>query len=393
MKTYLKLHPAKLAMLCVISFFLWTNASHAQIQQADTTFKPYGKLSGYAFGDYYYKAHADSLNRGGGNQYAKVPEGRNAFQFRRVYLGYDYFISPKFTAQVLLAAEDASDALQSNKYAFYVKYANLRWKNFLPRTDLVIGQTATPAFSMSSEPVWGYRSVEKTIADLRKTPSYDLGVTIQGKIDQKGNFGYNLMVGNGTGAKPENDKFKHFYGDVYAKLFDQNLTIDLYGDYERLNWQQGFHHARSMEKLFIGYSSPVITVGAEGFITFLQNDVTAINNKTLLPDTLNGRAAGLSLFVHGPIIKNKLGFFARMDNYNPDTKYDNGGYSKYASFSSAYEPDNKEQFITAGLDFTPVKNVHLMPNIWFNHYANQGAGGSMKDYDLVYRLTFYFIYK
>jgi hypothetical protein len=28
------------------------------------------------------------------------------FQFRRIYLGYDYNISKKFTAELLLAAED-----------------------------------------------------------------------------------------------------------------------------------------------------------------------------------------------------------------------------------------------------------------------------------------------
>lgn len=392
MKTYLKLPLTKIVVFFLAGLLFMSQNTTAQSNNSDTTFKPHGQLSGYAFGDYYYKAHADSLNRGT-NQYTGIPQGRNAFQFRRIYLGYDYYISQKFTAQVMLAAEDVNDALQSNKYAFYVKYANIRWKNIFPRTDLVIGQTGTPAFSMSSEPVWGYRSIEKTIVDIRKTPSYDLGAEIQGKIDAAGNYGYNLMVGNGTGAKPETNNFKHFYGDVYAKFFDQKLMIDLYGDYERLHWQQGFHHARSMEKLFVGYSAPAITLGAEGYITQSQNDVTAFNNKTLMADTLNGLATGLSVFVHGPIIKNKLGFFARMDQYNPDTKYDNASYSKYASFSANYAPNTKEQFITAGLDFTPVKNVHLMPNIWYNRYANQGSQGAMKDYDLVYRLTFYFIYK
>lgn len=393
MKAYLKLRLIKIVVFFFAVVFFTFQNTIAQSNYSDTAFKPYGKLSGYAFGDYYDKAHADSLKRGGSNQYTGIPQGRNAFQFRRIYLGYDYYISPKFTAQVMLAAEDANDALQSNKYAFYIKYANIRWKDILPRTDLIIGQTATPAFSMTSEPVWGYRSIEKTIADLRKAPSYDLGAEVQGKIDAAGNYGYNLMVGNGMGAKPETNNFKHFYGDVYAKFFNKKLMIDLYGDYERLNWQTGFHHARSMEKLFVGYSVPAITLGAEGFITQSQNDVTAFNNKTLLADTLNGLATGISVFVHGPIIKNKLSLFARMDEYNPDTKYDNATYSKYESFSANYEPNTRSRFITAGLDFTPVKNIHLMPNIWYNSYANKGTQGAMKDYDLVYRLTFYFIYK
>jgi len=52
-----------------------------------------GRIWGYAFGDAYYKAHSDSFNRGGSNQYSGIPQGRNAFQFRRIYLGYDFNIS------------------------------------------------------------------------------------------------------------------------------------------------------------------------------------------------------------------------------------------------------------------------------------------------------------
>jgi len=38
------------------------------------------------FGDLYYKAHADTLNRGAVNQYTGIPKNKNAFQIRRVYL-------------------------------------------------------------------------------------------------------------------------------------------------------------------------------------------------------------------------------------------------------------------------------------------------------------------
>ena len=57
-----------------------------------------GRLWGYVFGDFYYKSHADSLNRGGSNQYSGIPQSRNAFQFRRIYLGYDYNINSNFSS-------------------------------------------------------------------------------------------------------------------------------------------------------------------------------------------------------------------------------------------------------------------------------------------------------
>ncbi|HZX59019.1 MAG TPA: hypothetical protein VFE54_09840 [Mucilaginibacter sp.] len=70
--------------------------------EADTSWKPVRRLWGYAFGDFYYNAHADVANRGGETNYNGVPTYRNSFQFRRIYLGYEYDINKKFTAEVYL---------------------------------------------------------------------------------------------------------------------------------------------------------------------------------------------------------------------------------------------------------------------------------------------------
>lgn len=375
-------------------------AVQAQNAPADTAFKPSGKLWGYTFGDYYYKPHSDLHNRGT-NQYAGVEEGKNAFQLRRVYLGYQYNMHPEFSAELLLAAEDnkvnragvaSGDLLSSNKLAFFIKYANVRWKNIWKGTDLVVGQMATPAFSLVIDPVWSYRSIERTLADMRRTPSYDLGAALQGRLDANGRFGYNILVGNGTGSRPENNKFKRFYGDVYAKFFDKKLIFDLYADYERLHWLPGFHHSRNMVKGFAAYTTPAFTIGVEAFISHGRQDVAGINGT--INDTLNAQSKAASAFVHGTIIKDKLRYFARTDYYNPDTKYNNKIYTSYKGFSPSYEPNNNEQLIIAGLDFTPVKNVHFMPNIWYNRYISKqaAAGGALRDYDLVYRITFYYVY-
>jgi hypothetical protein len=63
--------------------------------------------------------------------------------------------------------------------------------------------------------------------------------------------------------------------------------------------------------------------------------------------------------------------------------------------SATYEPNSKETFVTAGLDFMPIKNVHFMPNIWYNKYKNQRSNvvdAAKQDHDLVYRFTFYYVY-
>ena len=411
--------------------YLWNNDSAFKAGAANS-----GRLWGYVFADFYYKGKSDSLNRGANNQYTGIPQSRNAFQFRRIYLGYDYNITQKFSAELLLAAEDnfepynppttavgagnTGDELTNGKETFFIKLANIRWKNIWKGTDLIAGEQSTPSFPLLSEKVWNYRSIERTIIDIRRTPSYDMGVGLQGKFDAKHDFGYNILVANGSGDKPASNSYKWFYGDIYKTFFDKKLIIDLYADYQRLNWLPGWHHDRQMIKGYIAYNTPALTIGAEGFINTIRADTkgTRIAGGT---DTINTVAQGISLYVHGNIIPGKLRFFARYDGYNPNHKIDNGKYSNYAALSSpngyntpgyhlTYNPSTgtptaatattditaKESFITAGLDFTPAKNVHFMPNIWYNHYKTQltGALGDANGpgYDLVYRMTFYFVF-
>lgn len=426
----------RLLLTVVICIGLILNSSVTKAQfvlNSDSAFKAgspnSGRLWGYMFGDYYYKGHADSLNRGGNNQYSGIPKNRNAFQIRRLYLGYDYNISKKFSAELLLAAEDnfpafnppssgaaSGDELSNSKLSFYVKLANIRWKNIWRGTDFIFGQQATPAFPLLSEKIWNYRSVERTIADIRRTPSYDLGAGLQGVFDPKTkNFGYDILIGNGSSAKPAATSFKWFYGDIYHWFFNKKIVVDLYADYQRLNWQPTWHHDRQMWKGYVAYTTPALTIGVEGFVNTIRNDTKA----TFIAggaDTINTAAQGISFYIHGDIVKNKLRFFARYDGYNPNKKIDNNTYKSYSgvsspggynsnSYEAAYSNTGavasvtatgditaKESFVTVGLDFTPYKNVHIMPNIWYNHYSSQLSSGTNADYDLVYRMTFYFVF-
>lgn len=398
---------------------LLSGAVSAQTMTDTTQFKPSGKLWGYAFGDYVYKDHADSVGsgavpyskgRGGGNQYTNMPPSTSMFQFRRIYLGYNYDISRKFSAEFILAAEDnfnggldnqnAGDVLQDGKFTPYVKIANVRWKNLWKGTDLVVGQSNTPAFAkqgpnnQTAEELWSYRSIERTVADIRRTPSFDMGVSLQGHLPENDNYGYILMVGNGQGARPENDAFKWFYGDVFAKFLNKKLVVDVYADYQRMVWNADWHNDRQMVKLFVGYTVPKFTVGVEALMNRVMGDVFATRAAGGV-DTITAKSTAVSVFARGPIVKDKLGFFARYDMYNPGGNLDNGNYTAYAEQRvSQYDVNTKESFVTAGLDFTPIKNVHIMPNIWYNTYSFTGRTNAARPdgYDLVYRLTFYYIY-
>ncbi|MGZ3820691.1 MAG: hypothetical protein ACXVB6_08890, partial [Mucilaginibacter sp.] len=86
----------------------------------------------------------------------------------------------------------------------------------------------------------------------------------------------------------------------------------------------------------------------------------------------------------------------RYDGYNPDTQFNTAdSYTANTNFGS-YNPTVKETFYTAGLDFTPTKNVHFMPNLWVVNYKDQRdpatTGYVANDHTMVYRLTFFYTF-
>ena len=424
-------------LLFIAVFLFLTIAMQAQVfVNNDSAFSAgtpkAGRLWGYTFGDFYYKSHSDSLTRGGANQYTGIPQSRNAFAFRRIYLGYDYNFTKKFSAELLLAAEDnfpggnppnttttgsSGDLLANGKETFFIKLMNVKVKNLWKGTDLVLGLQSTPSFAMLSEKVWNYRSIERTIADIRRNPSYDFGAGLNGVFDPATkNFGYDVLVANGNSDKPATNSFKWFSGDVYGWFANKRLVVDVYADYQRLNWQPGWHHDRQMLKAFVAWSTSPISIGVEGFINNMAADTKAskIGGGA---DSIDTKANGIAFFAHGDILTNKLRWFARVDLYNPNSNVDNSKYTNYAGISSpggyntpgykmTFSPSTgspttatstgditaKETFITAGLDFMPYKDIHFEPNIWYVNYSSQLASGNVSDNDVVFRLTFFVVF-
>ena len=377
--------PIGILLFTVTTVNTFSQNTQPPSSEQSSVFKPSGNVWGYVFGDYYYQLHADSTKKRGSTQYAKIAKDYNAFAFRRVYLGYDYNISPNFSTELLIAHE--GDTLGGQSRTFYLKAANVRWKNILPNNDLIIGQSATPIFALTSEKVWGYRNIEKTIIDMRGLgKSNDFGIAWQGKLNDKGDYGYNFMVANGTAQKLETDKYKKFYGEVYAKFMDQKIILDVTADYEPSSSTQ----SKTTLHGFVGYQTDPITAGVEVVSQTQKNAAVDTTLGSANAKNVNITPIGISVFVRGQIIPDKLNYFARFDNYNPDTKFDN-------AFRYKKSPTNyTENFITAGIDFMPVKNVHFEPNIWIDSYKslqNSVTGLAKSDYDMTARLTFYYVFK
>ena len=352
-------------------------------------FKSSGKIWGYAFGDYAYKLHADSAQRGN-VQYSKLPKDYNSFNFRRIYLGYDYQFTPSISSQLLLAHESTfeanpnnTDVLTDNNSAVYIKAMNIRFKNVIPHATIVAGQQATPTFATLVDPIWGYRSVEKTIADMKGvSSSTDLGVGVFGKIGKNENVGYDVLIANSNGAKLENNNFKKIYTSLYVYFFNKKLVVQ--GNYEHDRTSiTPVHQDISNFKAFAAYKTSSTTIGVEAFRQLKTNNTLA---DSVYADVVPN---GISFYVTQQLTENKLSFFARVDFYNPDNKFI--GDKKY---SSGYNT-TKEAFATIGLDFVVSKNVHIMPNLWYNQYQSKltEASGNLKsDYDLEGRITLYFLF-
>lgn len=174
---------------------------------------------GYAFGDYAYMGKGDSAGRGTKQQYKGLGQygtGQNlhpnAFEIRRAYLGYDYIINSHFSANALLAYEGDQDV--NNDRTVYLKYMYFKWKNIWKNTDLKVGQQATNSFATAynTEPLLGYRSIEKTLLDMHGMDgSSDMGIMLEGRIwTHKAKdttkvplfIGYSAMVGDNSGNNP-----------------------------------------------------------------------------------------------------------------------------------------------------------------------------------------------
>jgi hypothetical protein len=384
-------------------------------------FKPSGNLWGYVFGDYYWKQHSDTLGRApAGSPYGTTSlnsknqnqKNMNAFQIRRAYLGYDYALTAKFSTQVVLAHEMNVDGNGYN--TVYLKYAWLKWSNIFPMSNLMIGQMPTSSFAtpFGTEPLWGYRSVEKTLIDLHGTdPSTDMGVMLIGNLWQQkkevdslpSTIGYNFMIANGPGAKPEIDRFKKIRGNVYVNTMHQKLTLGVYADFNPVQFAP-YPLSSTTFKGYIHYKSNLFRVGAEFFQQTNRNgDIyqTALAAKA---DTANGVQFGWSVFGSARIIKNKLNLFVRVDQYNPDTKFSSGNYKYLASAvvgNMTTTTFYTQTFYLVGLDFTPISRIHIMANLWYTQYktlmntdiTGAALGSRAKsDYDLVPRITFFYVF-
>jgi hypothetical protein len=424
-----------LAVLAAVSF------STAHAQSSDSTgppskeagFKPSGKFTMQLFADYDYLMSADTATGAKGH----VPTGKTyyvpvdpqntdkqfginqryfqSFDLRRFYLGYDYMMSKDVGAQVLFSHENGTylpissttdtskgkdvtttfgsssgDIVLDGNRGVYLKAANVQFKNWWMNSNVIFGQQGTAAFGVS-ENLFGYRSIEKSIGDLRGfAQSNDLGIQAKGSFDQPSLYNYSVMISNGNGAKAENNKYKKFAFEANGWFLDKSLVVELYADYSDVaagataistrikpDTLKGVDQSNMTIKAVAGYMSDPISIGVE-YVMQTQKGQSMISAGT------DATPNGLSIFAHGTILNKQLMWFARYDMYDPDSKATgaNVDYTQGVSY--------KENFITAGIDWQPdmSANAHIIPNIWIDTYKDKSATALDRSGITVGRVTF-----
>ncbi|MDE2026000.1 MAG: hypothetical protein KGJ07_05885 [Patescibacteria group bacterium] len=399
-------------------------------------------ISCYAFGDYAYMGHGDSAGRGVNTEYkgmgaANQIQHPDGIEIRRAYLQGDYNINLRFSGTVLLAYEGNYDGL--TKRSMFLKYAFVKWKQIFKGTDLKIVLQPTNSFATAynTEPLYQYRSVEKTLLDIHGIDaSYDMGIMLEGKIATfKGSdstkfptfIGYSIMLAENSGSPvpgfaPTNlalnastDADHKYRGNIFVNTLGGALTVGIYADY--INYgnvpykksSNGFQDASQLTKVYAAYNRKFFGMGVEGFMQTNKNgEIETWKVGTGTNDTTDATQFGYSIWANANIITNKLKVFARYDSYNPDTKFNYNSNETFSSriFGAAPSSSNPsgsfssygytETFVNVGLDWMPTKDkkVHVMPNVWYDKITNDYGSDALKtDYYMVYRITFLYAFK
>jgi len=337
-----------------------------------------GKISGYMFGDYFYNILRDSSIDQISNKAQFGEKDLNGFDFRRIYFTYDYKISDQFSTRFRLESQTIV-GVENAIFTAFIKDAYLNWKDIFKGSNFIFGIQPPPTFTVS-EDFWNYRSLDRTIMDLRRiASSRDFGVSLKGKITSSGSVKYWLMYGNGSAFEAEGDKFKRAYAHIDLQP-GKTFRLTLYGDYrfkpkkEFTQVQQSFNNDALTSSLFFGFqNSNNFRIGLESFWQVNYNDLIRSPEMDVY-EIMRRNVIGISLFSWLKFTESLVAI-GRYDFYDPN-------------FSEDYKGDSRNYFIL-GLSFILHEKITITPNVQLETYEKPVEGVEI-DPSLTGRITFYY---
>lgn len=313
-----------------------------------------GKFSGYMFGDYYYVISHNN----------KDLKNQNGFWFRRIYFTYDYKYTEQWQTRLRLEYNSPGDFKTKDSIKPYIKDAYLQWKK--SNCNLFLGISPSPIWEYI-EGFWGYRSVEKTPLDLYKMgDSRDFGIALLGTVGEKKIFRYHLQLGNGAGIKSETNRRKKIAGSF---LFDtqKKVYIELYVDYEKLDVPTSIYTYQA----FLGWKGEKGRFGA-----MYSHQV----RKNVSPGAdMNIDVASILAIAKA---NDKISLLFRLDRVADALPW--GPTQSYIPLNSS----SPFTLIIAGIDYSILKDIKLIPNIETVIYDE--TNGVKPDKDVYLKITCFY---
>lgn len=298
-----------------LSILMLTTVS-AAAQESDD-FKPSGKFFGLLFANYH------STFSGGDNT--------SAFEVTRSYFGYDFSFSKEITSRVMY---DGTTEVINGKtiYSGYLRNAYLQFDNkkFMIQGGLI----GAEQISMM-EKIWGYRYVTKPPIDYSgMIQAADLGLAT--KVYAADFLTLDLSVTNGRGFKDITSNGTYRMAAGFTLTPAENMLVR--GFYDMMGPSGSMQRTVSILAAWLG---PKFNAGAEYF----RQDNAAMTD---------GRDySGISIFTRVPV-SDRVRLFARFDNISSVIMEGD---------DDPWNLNRDGSYLYAGIDFSPVKNVRISPNL------------------------------
>jgi len=311
-----------IALTGVMLFLLPCGDTSAQDVGETEKFEPSGSVYGKIFTNF--------------NTSLQGSEKQTAFEVRRAYLGYEYLISPEFSAEIKLDIGSPNDAEYSLLRRFgYFKTAAVYYQP-LENIKLTFGLQDAVQFKVQ-EKFWKRRYIAKSFMDEYDFgPSADIGAKAQIKVDF---FDVDVAFFNGEGysSLQNDDTFKGAMGITVYPV--EGLVTRIYGDISRKSVNQ------STAAFFAGYSNKIFSFGGE----------YAMHWNREFQD--NHDAYGFSI-TGDLLILPATRIFARYDKVDSNI---------LSGESVPWNLANDETALIAGIEYIPIKNIKIAAN-YQDHY-------------------------
>ncbi len=303
--------------------FLLCSIAYAQGQNNTDDFEPSGTVSGKLFSNF--------------NTSLSGPDSQTAFEVRRAYLGYEYLISPEFSAEVKLDIGSPNDASQYSllRRFGYFKTAALYYQ---PVDNIEIGFGLQNAIQFKvQEKFWKRRYIAKSFMDEYKFgPSADIGIKGAWSSD-KVDVDVAFFNGEGYSSLQNDNTFKGAAGITYRPL--RNITTRIYNDLSIKSINQ------STTTIFAGYQGNAFSLGGE---------YAWHRNRGFREDH---NVHGFSVMGDVRLVQNVFAF----------GRYDQVDSNILDGESVPWNLANDESAIIAGIEYMPVKAIKIAAN-YQDHY-------------------------